>query len=270
MCPVPPDMNTIIGTHDVLFLVLDTLRYDVAARLFGAGRTPNFARVFENGWEERHTPGSFTFAAHQAFFAGFLPTHADPHEGRTRLFAASFEGSETTGPGTKVFPTADWITGLAAEGYRTMCVGGVGFFNKRTALGRVLPGYFAESVWEPRFGVTDRNSTRNQFAYAADWLDSLGQEEKVMLYVNVSALHQPNYFYLRDEGPDDIESHAAALCYVDAQLPLLLAAFHKRMRPTFFIITSDHGTAYGEDGWTGHRIAHATVWTVPYAEGVLP
>ena len=33
---------------------------------------------------------------------------------------------------------------------------------------------------------------------------------------------------------------------------------------------SDHGTAYGEEGYYGHRVAHPVVWTVPYAEFVLP
>ena len=31
-----------------------------------------------------------------------------------------------------------------------------------------------------------------------------------------------------------------------------------------------HGTAYGEDGFTGHRLGHEVVWTVPYAQFVLP
>jgi hypothetical protein len=264
------DMNSIIGTHEVLFLVLDTLRYDVAEEEFRAGRLPNFAGVIPEGWEKRHSPASFTFPAHQAFFAGFLPTPASPEANRTRLFACRFEGSETTGARTKVVEADNWVAALAAEGYRTMCVGGVGFFNLRTPLSRVLPGFFAEQAWEPRFGVTDRDSTRNQFEFAACWLDGLPREERALLYINVSALHQPNYFYARESGPDDLASHAAALRYVDSQLPLLLAAVARRERPVFFIITSDHGTAYGEEGWTGHRLAHPAVWTVPYAEGILP
>jgi hypothetical protein len=36
------------------------------------------------------------------------------------------------------------------------------------------------------------------------------------------------------------------------------------------IVSSDHGTAYGEDGHWGHRISHPVVWNVPYAEFVLP
>ena len=36
------------------------------------------------------------------------------------------------------------------------------------------------------------------------------------------------------------------------------------------IVCSDHGTLYGEDGFTGHRIGHPAVWTVPYADGIFP
>ena len=30
-------------------------------------------------------------------------------------------------------------------------------------------------------------------------------------------------------------------------------------------LPTDHGTAYGEDGFHGHRLAHQVVWDVPYA-----
>src|SRR5207248_2112162 len=113
--------------------------------------------------EERHSPGNFTYAAHQAFFAGFLPTSAHPNGPQTRLFAGRFAGSETTGPGTKLFDSPDIVTGLGAEGWRTICIGGVGFFNQQTPLGRVLPGLFKEALWETRFGVTERDSARHQF-----------------------------------------------------------------------------------------------------------
>ena len=39
-----------------------------------------------------------------------------------------------------------------------------------------------------------------------------------------------------------------------------------RGAPLFAILTSDHGTLYGEDGYIGHRVAHPLVTTVPYAE----
>ena len=44
----------------------------------------------------------------------------------------------------------------------------------------------------------------------------------------------------------------------------------QRRGPALAILCSDHGTAYGEDGYSGHRVAHPVVWTVPYAELILP
>src|SRR6201995_2180586 len=132
-----------IGTHDVLLITLDTLRLDVAEETLAAGRTQSLARWLPHGsWERRHPPGSFTYAAHQAFFAGFLPTPVAPGR-HARLFAARFAGSETTGDSTCVFDAPDIVSGFAAHGYHTVCIGGVGFFNRQTALGSVLPGLFA-------------------------------------------------------------------------------------------------------------------------------
>jgi hypothetical protein len=258
-----------IGTHDVLFVTLDALRYDVARDALASGETPNLAAILPVGrWEERHSPATFTYAAHQAFFAGFLPTPVVPGT-YTRLFAARFAGSETTGPETCVFDTPDIVTGFASRGYHTLCVGGVGFFNKETPLGSVLPGLFMESHWHPTLGVTDPHSTENQVRLALERLDALPCSQRVFLFVNVSAIHQPNCCYLAGATEDSLASHAAALAYVDRPIGELVAAMRRRA-PLLGVICSDHGTAYGENGYWGHRVAHPVVWTVPYAEFILP
>lgn len=263
------DANLLVGTHDVLLLTLDALRYDVACACLRDGRTPNLAAVLPpGGWEERHSPGSFTYAAHQAFFAGFLPTPARPGR-HPRLFAVRFPGSETVVPQTCVFDTPDIVTGLAGRGYHTVCVGGVGFFNRCSPLGSALPRLFAESHWRPDFGVTDPESTRNQVAAACRRLADLPSGQRLFLFLNVSAIHQPNYFYLPGARADSPATHAAALAYVDSQLPPLFRALPRR-GPALCIVCSDHGTAYGEDGYAGHRVSHPAVWTVPYAEFLLP
>ncbi|MBN1430388.1 MAG: STM4013/SEN3800 family hydrolase [Anaerolineae bacterium] len=261
--------NELIGTHDVLLVTLDTLRYDVARDAIENGTTPNLAAVLPGGrWEERHSPGNFTYSAHQAFFAGFLPTPAAPGK-HPRLFAVRFPGSETTVPETLVFDAPDIVSGFAGLGYHTVCIGGVGFFNKQSPLGCVLPGLFAESHWEPSLGVTDPHSTENQVRLACRILGRLSNDQRVFLFLNVSALHQPNCIFLPGADVDSPATHAAALAYVDRCLPPLFDAMQRRA-PILAILCSDHGTAYGEDGYTGHRISHPVVWTVPYAEFVLP
>jgi hypothetical protein len=261
--------DRLIGTHDILFVTFDTLRYDVAQECLQQGHTPNLAQVLPNQtWEQRHSPANFTYAAHHAFFAGFLPTPVAPGT-HARLFAVSFPGSETIASNTCVFDTPDIISGFASRGYHTICIGGVGFFNQQSPLGKVLPALFAESHWHPRLGVTDPHSTENQVALATEILDRLPRETRVFMFVNISALHQPNYIFLPGAIADSRQSHAAALEYVDRHLPPLFAALQQRS-PVLCILCSDHGTAYGEDNYVGHRVSHPVVWNVPYAEFVLP
>jgi hypothetical protein len=258
-----------VGRLDVLFVTLDTLRYDVAAGLAAAGRTPRLAAVLPGGaWERRHTPGSFTFSAHAAFFAGFLPTPAAPGR-HPRPFALRFPGSETTTDATAVFDAPDIVTGLRGVGYHAICVGGVGFFNKRSPLGCVFPSLFDESHWAEELGVTDPRSTERQVDLALARVAAVPRDRRAFLFVNVSAIHQPNRFYLPGATDDTLESHAAALEYVDDHLGRLFAGLRRR-GPWLTVLCSDHGTAYGEDGFTGHRLAHPVVWDVPYAEFILP
>ncbi len=265
----PYNMNEIAEKMDILFITLDSLRFDVAEMLFKKGLTPHLEQYCPEGWQKCHAPGSFTFASHQAFFAGFLPTPAI--SGRhSRLFAAKFAGSETTNTHTLVFDTADIVAGFREKGFKTVCIGGVGFFNKKTALGTVLPHLFEESYWEEQYGVTEKASTRFQFEKAVSIIRS-AQKQPLFLFINVSAIHQPNWFYLDEathKKQDSLESHAAALQYVDSQLKILFAAFQSK-RDTFCIVCSDHGTAYGEGDFWGHRLAHPTVWEVPMATFIL-
>lgn len=256
------DMNQVIGQSNILFIVLDALRYDVAQAQFLQGHLPNFqAYLPPTGWEKRYTPGSFTYPAHKAFFTGFLPTKIGVKI-TPRLFAATFQGSESTTEHTFAFKESDFISALRKRNYATKCIGGVGFFNKQTRISQEFPNLFEESYWSVKTGVTEKKSTEYQFSLAKDWLETV--DRKFCLFINVAAIHQPNYFYSRTENFDDVESHAAALRYVDQQLPVLMEAV-KLKGSCFCIFCSDHGTAYGENEHWGHRNGHATVMEVPYA-----
>lgn len=266
-----------IGMIDLAWIVLDTLRFDVAETELRAGRTPLLAALAgPAGWERRHTPGTFTYPAHQAFFAGFLPTPAAPGR-HPRSFAAAFPGSETTSESTWVFHAPTVVEALAEVGYATRCIGGVGFFNPATAIGAQFPGLFQQSHYSEATSVTGRDP----LGAASGVLDAWEGEDTEpsrprFTYVNVAALHQPNHWYLDgiDSTPqtrpaDSIDSHAAALRYVDAALAPVLRRLVRPGRDLALWVFSDHGTCYGEDGYNGHRIAHPVVTTVPYLETLL-
>jgi len=269
------NMHDIVGTHDVILITLDTLRLDCAENAFAQGKLPVLSRwLSRSGFERRHTPASFTYAAHQAFLAGFLPTRAHPSPwGRAhpRLFALAFPGSESTTENTYVFSNgASLPEAFVHLGYRSICIGGVGFFNKCNPLGMVLPSLFQDSYWQEEFGVAHKDSTGAQVALACKLLAQ--SEPRVFMLLNISAIHQPTGHYLPETLParkDDLASHEAALCYVDHALAPLLDALATRA-PAFVIICSDHGTAFGEDGFFGHRHAHPVVMNVPYAHFVVP
>ncbi len=261
------NMNQIAGARDIVLLTLDTLRYDVAQQCHYEGRTPVLSEMLpDTGWERRHSPGSFTYSAHQAVFAGFLPTPTRPGP-HPRLFAARFHGSETTTPETLVFEKSTWIEGLRDLGYYTVCIGGVGFFNKQTVLCQVLPDLFEESHWTPEMGVTSPTSMETQVRLAVTTLREHPADQRILLFINVSAIHQPNCLY-GDCSEDSCKTQAEALEYVDSCLPPLFDALRSR-GASFCMLFSDHGTAYGEDGYQGHRLAHPVVWDVPYAHFLI-
>src|SRR5262249_18765936 len=186
-----------------------------------------------------------------------------------RLFALEFEGSLSTTAQTFVFRgVPDVIAGFRQVGYRSFCVGGVGFFNKKNPLGHVLPGFFDESIWSPALGVAARQSTAAQVRAALEWLEPIQRYQRVLLFINISATHPPHAHYLPGAKAESVETQVAALAHVDSCLTPLLGAMRRR-GDCFCLFLGDHGEAYGEDGRFGHRIAHPSVTTVPYADFFL-
>lgn len=263
------DMNKIVGSHDVLFICLDTLRYDVAYKEQEEDGTPVLNRYGK--WRKCQAPGNFTYPSHQAMFAGFLPIDAEitDMKKREKLFFSADIGMGRIPPkGAFNFKGANIIKGFEEEGYDTYCIGGVSFFDKRTDIGKVMPSYFKYSYWNPSFGCKVKESATHQIDFALQKLEKVAKEQKVMMYINISALHYPNYFYISGERQDSVETQAAALRYVDGELSRLFEAFQKR-RDTFVICCADHGTCYGEDGVLYHGVNHPIVNTVPYKHFIL-
>lgn len=273
------DMNQIIGKYHILFVCLDSLRFDVAYEMQENGGTPVLNRYGK--WRKCQAPGNFTYPSHQAMFSGFLPIDEEVLEmkQREKLFFSEDIGMGRKAPkGAYTFQGANWIEGLTKEGYETYCIGGVSFFDKRTDIGKVMPSFFQHSYWNPSFGCKVKESPRNQVDFAVRKISQIASEQKVMMYLNICAMHYPNYFYLNEnensgerasmEKSDSKEAHAAALRYTDQELERLFAAFQK-IGDTFVICCSDHGTCYGEDGVWYHGINHPIVNTVPYKHFIL-
>ena len=169
-----------------------------------------------------------------------------------------------TPEGAYGFSGSTIMEGLAKDGYDTWCVGGVSFFDKRSDIGKVFPGFFKKSYWNPSFGCPIKDSTKNQVDFILKKMKAAEKETHIFLYLNVDAIHYPNYFYLDEGRQDSLKSHRAALRYVDGELGRLLDAWGQQRGKSFVICCSDHGTCYGEDGCQFHGMNHPKVNEIPY------
>ncbi|WP_331508952.1 STM4012 family radical SAM protein [Lachnoclostridium edouardi] len=263
-------MDQVVGKQDILFVCLDTLRFDAALEEERLGGTPVLNQY--GPWKKCQAAGNFTYPSHQAMFAGFLPCDWDAKSMMDRdmlFFPKNIGMGRQTPPGAFAFEGPTFIQGLEKEGYETYCIGGVAFFDKRSDIGKVLPSYFMHSYWNPSFGCGVKDSAKNQIDFAIKKLGQAPEEKRVFMYINIDAIHYPNYFYAEGEKHDSLVSHRAALRYVDKELKRLFEAFERRSS-TFVICCSDHGSCYGEDGVVFHGINHPVVNTVPYKHFFLP
>lgn len=263
------NMNNIVGSHDILFVCLDTLRYDVAVQEQENGGTPVLNQY--GSWIKCHAPGNFTYPSHHAMFAGFLPSPVAPlpmTEREMLFFPKNIGLGKFAPPNSFAFEGPNFVEGLHRQGYETICIGGVAFFNKRSDIGKVFPGMFNKSFWNPSFGCAVKDSADNQIDYAIKQLAKADENQRVFMFINISAIHYPNYFYVDGAREDDCNTHAAALRHVDERLERLFEAFRNRNK-TFVITCSDHGSCYGEDGYQFHGFNHEVVNTVPYKHFIL-
>ena len=61
------DMGKIVGAMDILFICLDTLRYDAAVWGEERGKTPVLNQY--GRWQKCQAPGNFTWPSHHAMFS---------------------------------------------------------------------------------------------------------------------------------------------------------------------------------------------------------
>lgn len=258
-----------MGAPDVLFITLDSCRYDV----FAAAAAPNLKAV--GPLIRAFSPSHFTFGAHAAFFMGFTP--GDPH--RREHFVNSKFGKifRMTGGGHPG-PTAPWVElsgrnivdGFRRRGYRAIGTGAVGWFDPATETGRALTGDFE------RFHYTGGGpGLRSQRDFVLREIgDARAARLPVFAFANLGETHVP---YWHDgaawdaaKNPcvpfgtdnDAVESRRRQLScveWIDREIEPLLAAFAGGA----IVVCSDHGDCWGEDGLWEHGIHHPRTLEVP-------
>ena len=260
-------------TDSVLFISLDSCRYDTFAAAHADGDLPNLQHVAP--LHKAQAPSHFTYGSHAAFWMGFTPGVADcdqplinPKAGK--LFRMAFAGRAGSDRDGFELEGASVIEGFRRRGYRTIGTGAVDWFNPETATGAVLGQpferfHFAGNTW----------SLRKQLHWIEAELVETPPGQPVFLFLNVGETHVPYWHegapWPRRPSPciafggdacDAVESarrQRACLQWVDRQLARLLQRFSAGTT----LVCADHGDCWGEDGLWEHGISHPATLTVP-------
>jgi len=271
--------------NSIIFIVMDSCRYDS----FAAARTPNIDRLGQA--EKRYSYASWTAPSHYTFAMGLMP-----HKSPTEVMASEVYKDEfahwckRTGRSDVAF--RDFLPELSLPkvlnnlGYTTIAKVSMPVLNKYTLLNQ----HFDEYESMPH---------HNDFAGMVEDIECI-EDEPTYYFLNLGETHYP-YMLMNDElprvsgvhgalksmGRDDASKIATAgtkdyftperfaelhqqqsVCveYVDR----LIGQLMEQVPPgTHFIVTSDHGELFGEDGYFGHGpIMHEKCFEVPFVEGV--
>lgn len=160
------DMAQVVGKQDILFVCLDTLRYDAAVEEEERGGTPVLNRY--GSWEKCQAPGNFTYPSHHAMFAGFLPCRYDAKHVADRellFFPKSIGLGNKVPDGAYGFSGSTIMEGLENDGYDTWCVGGVAFLTNVRILAGSFRDIFRKAIGILRFPVRSKTARKIKWIF---------------------------------------------------------------------------------------------------------
>ena len=280
VAPRPP-----AGARHLVVVVLDSLRYDS----YLAADTPTLDRL--GRVERRWSYATWTAPSHYNLLTGLLPHTSPSNVYASEHYKADFlRYSERLGiPGIdfqRLLPSLYLPTFLQSLGYETHARVSMPVLNAHTGINRDFDSYRLMP------SHNDMASMLDTMSFASDrpsfWMLNVGEthypyalpDEDPSQWPRVSGVHGV-VKHLGDEDRDgtdvwfdqatlDVmrERQVRATSYVDGVVERL---FDLVPANTWFVVTSDHGELFGEDGYFGHGpIRHDKVLEVPFVEGMRP
>jgi len=263
-----------VDSSSVLFLSLDSCRYDTFAAAHREGGLPHLAAI--GPLHRALAPSHFTYGSHAAFWMGFTPGVAgsvepwlNPKAGK--LFRMAFAGHPgADGEGGFLLEGPNLISGFRRLGYRTLGSGAVDWFNPESETGAVLGAPFERFHFPGNSWSLDR-----QLAWIEAELAATPADQPLFLFLNVGETHVPYWHEgapwerwpspcvpFGGPGCSAAESRLrqrACLEWLDGRLGPLL----QRFAGATILACADHGDCWGEDGLWEHGISHPATLTVP-------
>jgi hypothetical protein len=270
-----------VTPNSIVFIVMDSCRYDTMM----AARRPNIDRL--GAIEKRYSYASWTAPSHYAFTMGMLP-HTSPRDVfASEVYKEEFQQWKTrTGAGDLSFkdflPDISLPKVLGKLGYHTVAKVSMPVLNKYTLISRDFDEYklmphhndFAGMVEEIEFPEDELcyyflNLGETHYPYMLSGAD---MPHISGVHGALKSMADPQRAKATADEPFSAEQlkalHAQQVrCveYLDGLIGKLMA---KAPENTYFIVTSDHGELFGEDGYFGHGpIMHEKCFEIPFVEG---
>lgn len=253
---------------NIAVITVDSLRWDVSQM----ASAPNFDAVFKEfkahggGWRKVGAHGTYTLPSHIALFKnGCLPNNNrqgvpapyNVEEQKVFRLDLGFRTKETL---YMTPPAPNIIKGFEKMGYRTIGIGGVGWFNTNFVTSSFWEGeYFSEFYFNGDFRETCESAFENQINFTNGIMKQ--NTSKLFYFLNIASTHYP---YM-NKGRT-LEGQKQSFEYVDSHIRSLLDLMP---RPCHVLILSDHGDCFGEDGLWSHAIYHPKVMEVPMVSFIM-
>lgn len=269
--------------NHIVFIVMDSCRFDT----FTMAKTPHIDKIGEV--QKRYSYASWTAPSHYAFTMGMLP-HASPQQ----VFASEVYKEEfalwTERTGIDInfknfLPELSLPSVLQKLGYKTVARVSMPVLNRFTLLNKYFDDYklmdnhndFASMVTEmtfpaehPHYYFLNLGETHYPYMLNGENLPHISGVHGVFKSLDKQAgavKNSDDEFFNADQMKSLHNQQVKCVEYVDDLFGQLIEKVPKN---TYFIITSDHGELFGEDGYFGHGpIMHEKCFEVPLIEGFV-
>ena len=285
--------------NNVVFIVFDSCRWDA----YKAAHTPNLDRIGQA--EKRYSYASWTSPSHYTFLMGMVPHHSPKGVFASNVYRDEFAlWSERLNIPAVEFagfvPQLSLPHFLKSQGYRTEGVVSLPVLNPLTSMSAHFDRYELAPSHNDLSVILDGNDEFARIEPKAD--------EPALYFINTGETHYPYLLpgetaedlphisgvhgvfkhlddflknpsdFLKNRRQDEFFSPEQFRAFYEKQivcvehLDKVVGKFMDRCPAnTYFMIMSDHGELFGEEGYFGHGpIFHEKVFEVFYLEGRLP
>ena len=221
----------------VVLITIDTLRADRVGAYGGPARTPAIDALARDGarFDRAYATAPITLTSHASLMTGrYPPGHGGRHNGmRVNLQPPTL---------AEAFARAGFATGGFVAAFP---------LDRRFGLIKGFHHYGDRMPRDDRGRVTNERPGRAVVDDALAWVAGK-RSERIFLWVHLFEPHAP--YGRPGSGGSALSRYDEEIAEADAQIGRLIAGLGFDRAQTLFVVTADHGEAFGEHGEISHSV----------------